>query len=80
MHYLENDRIRIAVAAHGAELCGIYDKSRSRHMAPSCAGSMTRSADMKWCGRQTPNTGTVMRLYSFLLSERYAAASTATKG
>ena len=49
MHYLENDRIRIAVAAHGAELCGIYDKKR-------------------------------MRLYSFLLSERYAAASTATKG
>ena len=32
MHYIENDRIKVAVADHGAELCGIYDKKRGHEV------------------------------------------------
>ena len=32
MQYLENDRIRIGVAEHGAELCSIYDKKRGHEV------------------------------------------------
>ena len=32
MEYLENDRIRVGVADHGAELCSIYDKKRGHEV------------------------------------------------
>ena len=32
MQYIENDRIKVAVADHGAELCGIYDKKRGHEV------------------------------------------------
>ena len=46
MHYIENDRIKVAVADHGAELCGIYDKKRGHEVV--------WQADPKYWNRHAP--------------------------
>ena len=46
MQYLENDRIKVAVADHGAELCGIYDKKRGHEVV--------WQADPKYWNRHAP--------------------------
>ena len=46
MHYIENKRIRIAVADHGAELCSIYDKTRGHEVL--------WQADPKYWNRHAP--------------------------
>jgi aldose 1-epimerase len=46
MQYIENDRIKVAVADHGAELCGIYDKKRGHEVV--------WQADPKYWNRHAP--------------------------
>ena len=46
MQYIENDRIKVAVADHGAELCGIYDKKRGHEVV--------WHADPKYWNRHAP--------------------------
>ena len=46
MHYIENKRIRIGVADHGAELCSIYDKTRDHEVL--------WQADPKYWNRHAP--------------------------
>ena len=57
MQYLENDRIKIAVADHGAELCSIYDKKRGHEVV--------WQADPKYWNRHAPVLFPFSALFNF---------------